>query len=275
MQVCTGDGKGWREARLLEPERSYAWRFWERVWTPQNVGRCGLRCRAVDSAGRVQPERQHADCENYVANLVIPVEIAVIPRTETTQKTSRFDQSRPADPTTMGPHHQGPAAPEQFDLKERCENVQAHCRWLIWQPVAPSRTSALVSAVLIRFRNSKTSISTRMTWRTSGWGYSPLHPSIVSTRKAVNHRRHRGGRSHRRRNARLPRLYTGAFKHVFDLVRHDRLRGTPVILTATGGNLSHSLVTEHELRPLFGFFGALSFRRRSTPPRATLITTPS
>jgi FMN reductase len=46
--------------------------------------------------------------------------------------------------------------------------------------------------------------------------------------------------------------YTGAFKHVFDLVRHDRLRGTPIILTATGGNLSHSLVTEHELRPLFG-----------------------
>jgi FMN reductase len=52
--------------------------------------------------------------------------------------------------------------------------------------------------------------------------------------------------------------YTGAFKHVFDLVRHDRLRGPPIILTATGGNLSHSLVTEHELRPLFGFFGALS-----------------
>ena len=52
--------------------------------------------------------------------------------------------------------------------------------------------------------------------------------------------------------------YTGAFKHVFDLVRHDRLRGTPVILTATGGSLLHALVTEHQLRPLFGFFGALS-----------------
>ncbi len=37
----------------------------------------------------------------------------------------------------------------------------------------------------IPFRNSKTSISTRMTWRTSGWGCSPLRPSIVSTRKAV------------------------------------------------------------------------------------------
>ena len=83
VQVCTGDGKGWREARLLEPERSYAWRFWEYVWTPQNVGRCALRCRAVDSAGRVQPERQHADCESYVANWIIPVEVAVIPRTET------------------------------------------------------------------------------------------------------------------------------------------------------------------------------------------------
>lgn len=52
--------------------------------------------------------------------------------------------------------------------------------------------------------------------------------------------------------------YTGAFKHLFDLVRHDRLRGKPVVLTATGGSQLHGLVTEHQLRPLFGFFGALS-----------------
>jgi FMN reductase len=52
--------------------------------------------------------------------------------------------------------------------------------------------------------------------------------------------------------------YTGAFKHVFDLVRHDRLKGKPIILTATGGSLLHGLITEHQLRPLFGFFGALS-----------------
>ncbi len=52
--------------------------------------------------------------------------------------------------------------------------------------------------------------------------------------------------------------YTGAFKHLFDLVRYDRLRGTPVILAATGGSQMHGLVTEHQLRPLFGFFGALS-----------------
>jgi DMSO/TMAO reductase YedYZ molybdopterin-dependent catalytic subunit len=81
--VCTGDGKGWREARLLEPKHSYAWRIWEYVWTPQNVGRHALRCRAVDSAGRTQPELQRSDCESYVANWIIPVEVGVIPQAET------------------------------------------------------------------------------------------------------------------------------------------------------------------------------------------------
>jgi FMN reductase len=52
--------------------------------------------------------------------------------------------------------------------------------------------------------------------------------------------------------------YSGSFKHLFDLVRHDRLRGKPVILTATGGSQMHGLITEHQLRPLFGFFSALS-----------------
>jgi len=52
--------------------------------------------------------------------------------------------------------------------------------------------------------------------------------------------------------------YTGALKHLFDLIRHDALAGKPVILTATGGSHLHGLVTEHQLRPLFGFFNALS-----------------
>lgn len=52
--------------------------------------------------------------------------------------------------------------------------------------------------------------------------------------------------------------YTGALKHLFDLIRHDALAGKPVILTATGGSQLHGLVTEHQLRPLFGFFNALS-----------------
>jgi FMN reductase len=52
--------------------------------------------------------------------------------------------------------------------------------------------------------------------------------------------------------------YTGALKHVFDLVRQDAFAGKPVILTATGGSQLHGLVTEHQLRPLFSFFNAFT-----------------
>jgi len=55
--------------------------------------------------------------------------------------------------------------------------------------------------------------------------------------------------------------YTGALKNFFDLVPnepkgHDPLRGKVVGLLATGGSDHHYLILEHELRPLFGFFGA-------------------
>uniref|UniRef100_UPI003100C3FD NAD(P)H-dependent oxidoreductase n=1 Tax=Neorhizobium sp. EC2-8 TaxID=3129230 RepID=UPI003100C3FD len=50
--------------------------------------------------------------------------------------------------------------------------------------------------------------------------------------------------------------YTGLFKHVFDLLDPADLRGKPIILTATGGGERHSLVVEHQLRPLFAFFEA-------------------
>ena len=50
--------------------------------------------------------------------------------------------------------------------------------------------------------------------------------------------------------------YTGLFKHVIDLLDPADLRGKPVILTATGGGDRHSLVVEHQLRPLFAFFEA-------------------
>jgi len=52
--------------------------------------------------------------------------------------------------------------------------------------------------------------------------------------------------------------YTGLFKHIFDLVDPQALVGKPVAITATGGGLRHALVVEHSLRPLFGFFTALS-----------------
>lgn len=52
--------------------------------------------------------------------------------------------------------------------------------------------------------------------------------------------------------------YTGALKHLFDLVDYRALTGKRVILVATGGTPLHGLMTEHQLRPLFGFFNALS-----------------
>jgi FMN reductase len=52
--------------------------------------------------------------------------------------------------------------------------------------------------------------------------------------------------------------YTGLFKHAFDLVDPRVLVGKPVLLTATGGGPRHALVVEHALRPLFGFFEALT-----------------
>ncbi|TBU90591.1 FMN reductase [Phytopseudomonas dryadis] len=52
--------------------------------------------------------------------------------------------------------------------------------------------------------------------------------------------------------------YPGLFKHLFDLIDQDALIQTPVLLAATGGSSRHALVIEHQLRPLFGFFQALT-----------------
>lgn len=52
--------------------------------------------------------------------------------------------------------------------------------------------------------------------------------------------------------------YAGLFKHLFDLVEPSALENVPVVLTANGGGPLHGLVVEHGLRPLFGFFAALT-----------------
>lgn len=52
--------------------------------------------------------------------------------------------------------------------------------------------------------------------------------------------------------------YPGLFKHLFDLIDPEALRGKPVLLIATGGGDRHALVIEHQLRPLMGFFQALT-----------------
>jgi len=50
--------------------------------------------------------------------------------------------------------------------------------------------------------------------------------------------------------------YSGMFKHLFDLIDQYELVDMPVLLVATGGSERHSLVLEHQMRPLFAFFQA-------------------
>jgi FMN reductase len=50
----------------------------------------------------------------------------------------------------------------------------------------------------------------------------------------------------------------GLLKHLFDLIDLDALQGKPVLLAATGGSPRHALILDHQLRPLFGFFSALT-----------------
>lgn len=52
--------------------------------------------------------------------------------------------------------------------------------------------------------------------------------------------------------------YSGALKHLFDLVHFESLIGKPVVLGATGGTPLHGLMIDHQFRPLFGFFKTLT-----------------
>ncbi|MEJ0051036.1 MAG: FMN reductase [Methylovirgula sp.] len=52
--------------------------------------------------------------------------------------------------------------------------------------------------------------------------------------------------------------YPGLFKHLIDFVDLTTLINKPVLLAAKGGGTRHALVIEHQLRPLFGFFLAMT-----------------
>lgn len=50
--------------------------------------------------------------------------------------------------------------------------------------------------------------------------------------------------------------YTGLLKAFVDPLAPASLADVPVLLAAIAGDDQHALVIDHELRPLFGFFGA-------------------
>jgi FMN reductase len=49
---------------------------------------------------------------------------------------------------------------------------------------------------------------------------------------------------------------TRLFQHFINFIDQDALVGTPAFLSAIGGDLSHCLSIDHQLRPLFTFFQA-------------------
>ena len=51
--------------------------------------------------------------------------------------------------------------------------------------------------------------------------------------------------------------YSGLFKSLFDVLDNTALTGTPVLIGATAGTARHSLVLDHELRPLFAYLRAV------------------
>jgi FMN reductase len=52
--------------------------------------------------------------------------------------------------------------------------------------------------------------------------------------------------------------YSGLFKSFFDVLDPETLRGTPVLIGATGGTERHSLALEHAVRPLFSYLHAIT-----------------
>lgn len=52
--------------------------------------------------------------------------------------------------------------------------------------------------------------------------------------------------------------YSGLLKLYLDVLERDSLRGTPVLMAATGGTERHALMLDHAMRPLFAALGAVS-----------------
>lgn len=50
--------------------------------------------------------------------------------------------------------------------------------------------------------------------------------------------------------------YSGLLKHFFDLLDMTALKDKPVAVLATAKAPQHALMIDHQLKPLFGFFGA-------------------
>src|SRR6266513_2725267 len=78
VELSTGGGETWNDAKLLGESNPNAWRLWEFTWqTPSQPGKQTLIARATDSLGRTQPSHRDPDRGTYMINHLLPIELEV------------------------------------------------------------------------------------------------------------------------------------------------------------------------------------------------------
>jgi DMSO/TMAO reductase YedYZ molybdopterin-dependent catalytic subunit/rhodanese-related sulfurtransferase/glyoxylase-like metal-dependent hydrolase (beta-lactamase superfamily II) len=76
VEVCT-DARPWQPARLIGEPREYSWQWWELLTSFAGRGMRLIRARAIDLAGRVQPEQAEWNRLGYGGNAIQEVAITV------------------------------------------------------------------------------------------------------------------------------------------------------------------------------------------------------
>jgi len=71
------NGGGWQDARLVSERNRYSWQWWELITRVERSDEVIVRARAIDLAGRIQPERAEWNRLGYGNNAIQEVPIRV------------------------------------------------------------------------------------------------------------------------------------------------------------------------------------------------------
>ena len=77
VEVSLDGGKRWTDAHLEEPRERWLWRRWSYLWQVNQPGHYRIMARAIDEAGRVQPQtpwnfqRKHFDW-------IVPTDVTIV-----------------------------------------------------------------------------------------------------------------------------------------------------------------------------------------------------
>jgi Mo-co oxidoreductase dimerisation domain len=69
------NGEAWQPAQLLDAASKHSWQRWELIVRIDRRGSNSVRARAVDQAGRIQPEQPEWNRQGYGNNTVHEVSV--------------------------------------------------------------------------------------------------------------------------------------------------------------------------------------------------------